>query len=258
MPDDDRFAGTAPHYAAARPDYGEDVIDLVVEQFDLGDAARVLDLGCGTGQLAVALAPHARHVLGVDPNAAMLDAGRERAADAGVEVEWIQGSDEDLSGEWGPLRATVMGRSFHWMDQPRTLDRLRSVTERGGGVAIVDDTNWFTVGREPWQDAVYDLVGEYLDGLPERLHPEAIEYDDPWDELLADHGFDVTTATFDRRREWSVDEIVDYVFSLSYCSPERFGDDAPAFERDLRALLAGRDEEQFLQNATVEVIVGQL
>lgn len=258
MPDGDQFAGTAAHYAAARPGYGDDVIDLLVEQFDLDDDARVLDLGCGTGQLAVALASHAGTVLGVDPNSAMLETARERAAEAGVDIEWIEGSDADLSAEWGPLRATVMGRSFHWMDQPRTLDRVRSVTERGGGVAIVDDTNWFTVGREPWQDAVYDLAGEYLDDLPERLRPEAVEYDQPWDELLADHGFDATTATFDRRREWSVDEIVEYVFSLSYCSPDRFGDDAAAFERDLRALLADRDEAAFRQDATVTVIVGLL
>lgn len=47
----------------------------------------VLDLGCGTGRLAAALAPD-REVFGVDPAAAMLAAARQR--DGGSAVTWIQ------------------------------------------------------------------------------------------------------------------------------------------------------------------------
>lgn len=52
-----------------------------------------------------------------------------------------------------------------------------------------------------------------------------------------------------------MDEIVGYVFSLSYCSPTRF-DDADAFETELRDLLIDRDEDVFQQEATVDVIAG--
>jgi SAM-dependent methyltransferase len=56
-------------------------------------ASSVLDLGCGTGQLAAALVP-GRDVVGVDPAAAMLDVARRRAG--GASVEWIEADARDV------------------------------------------------------------------------------------------------------------------------------------------------------------------
>jgi SAM-dependent methyltransferase len=46
--------------------------------------AEVLDVGTGTGRIALALAPHCRRVLGIDRDAEGLAEARRRAADAGV------------------------------------------------------------------------------------------------------------------------------------------------------------------------------
>jgi SAM-dependent methyltransferase len=57
------------------------------------EARSVLDLGCGTGQLAAALA-EGRDVVGVDPAGAMLELARRRAG--GHKVEWIEADARDL------------------------------------------------------------------------------------------------------------------------------------------------------------------
>lgn len=57
------------------------------------DAASVLDLGCGTGELAAALAD-TRSVTGVDPAAAMLDIARGR--DGGDKITWQQGDGRSV------------------------------------------------------------------------------------------------------------------------------------------------------------------
>lgn len=239
MVEDGPFAGAATYYARARPDYGERPFEHLRERFPVDDG-RVLDLGCGTGQLAVPLAAHADAVVAMDPDEGMLRATRERAAEAGREnVETRRGSDADLRAgaidDRTPLALTTMGRSFHWMDRRPTLDWLREHTRAGGGVAIVGDVAWITGGDEPWTRAVYDVVGEYVDDLPERYDPETVEYEDPYDELLAEREFaDVADETFEVAHRWTLDAIVDYLCSLSFCDPLRDPETRAAIERDLR------------------------
>ncbi len=277
------FVGAEAYYAGYRPAYDDAALRYLVDRFDLADA-RVLDLGCGAGQIAVPLAPRVGEVVGMDPNEEMLRHARERAAATGVEnVEWVVGSDADLGDDGdaaggdgdaavgdahvrvgpggdaivaGPFGLTTIGRAFHRMDQRRTLSRLATVTESGGGVALLGDAEWLTRGRKDWQDDVYAVAERYVDDLPDRTGP--VEYDDPWDELLADHGLgDVAVATFESEREWTVDGVVGYVLSLSFCSPRVLGDDRAAFEADLRERLADRPEETFVEDVTVEVISGR-
>ena len=57
-------------------------------------ASSVLDLGCGTGLLAAALAAEGREVVGVDPAAAMLAIARKRPGGAGV--RWVEADARDL------------------------------------------------------------------------------------------------------------------------------------------------------------------
>lgn len=255
-----RFDSTEAHYAAHRPGYGERAVRYLADRFDLGAETRVLDLGCGTGQLAVPLAAHAGSVVGVDPNGTMLEYAREHADSEGREnVEWLLGSDADLPGlaaDVGTVRLATMGRSFHWMDQGATLDHLHGLTDDDGGVAVVSDGEWLVRGTRDWQDAVYGTVTDYLDDVPDRTGPVSHD-DDPWDELVADHGFDdVETRVFEFRREWRADDVVGYVFSLSYCAPSAFGDDADAFAADVRERLAAYDDP-LVEDVAVQVITGR-
>lgn len=49
------FEGTAWHYARYRPGYPEVFFDDLIRRFGLDGTGRLLDLGCGTGQLTVPL-----------------------------------------------------------------------------------------------------------------------------------------------------------------------------------------------------------
>jgi SAM-dependent methyltransferase len=255
--EDSPFESTAAYYAAHRPGYGDAAFAHLRDRFALDGDARVLDLGCGAGQVAVPLAAHAGAVVGVDPDEAMLRAARKRAATAGREnVRWRVGSDADLDALSGPFRLATMGRSLHWMDEERTLDRLLQLLEPGGGVAILDDAEWLTRGERAWQDAVYEVADEHVADLPERTGP--IEYADPWDELVAERGYvDVETWTDRFERGWTVDGVVGYLLSLSFCSPATLGDAREDFEAAVRERLAQRGPAPFVQDARVQVVSGK-
>lgn len=255
----ERFATTAEQYAVYRPEYDDRAIEYLRDRFDLDGTGRLLDLGCGTGRLGVALAPHVGEVVGIDPNDAMIDHAGERASVVGAEnTEWRVGSDADLpemAGELEPVRLTVMGRSFHWMEQERTLDTLSEITEDGGGVTLLSDTEWLARGTEEWGDAVYEVVTEFLNDPPERTGP--VEYEESWGDLLEAHGFDdVEEHVVEVAREWDDENVVGYLLSLSFCSPAVLGDDREAFEDAVRDRLTEFDEP-YEEDATVEVITGR-
>lgn len=62
----------------------------------LHPGARLLDVGCGTGRHAVAVAALGVAVTGVDLSSAMLEGARTRAADAGVDIELVEADARQL------------------------------------------------------------------------------------------------------------------------------------------------------------------
>lgn len=253
----DRFRSTERFYADHRPGYGGAAIEYAVERFGVDRDVRVLDLGCGAGQLTLPLAEHAGAVVGMDPNPEMLALARERAQAAGIEnVEWVEGADADLHDGLGSVRLTTIGRAFHWMDRDRTLGRLRALSDPGGGVALFGDREALHRGRSDWWAVAHETASEYLDDLPGR-ETGAVEYDEPYAEVLERNGYrDVEEREFTVEREWTVDGVVGYVFSLSFASPETFGEDAEAFETELRERLV-RMDPPFSETVPVDVISGR-
>jgi ArsR family transcriptional regulator len=96
------------------------------------------DLGCGTGLLVTALAPHVRAVIGVDGSEEMLAAARARAADL-ANVDLRVGLLEDLPIDDESLDAAVMMLVLHHVPSPvPALVEARRVLKPGGRLLIVD------------------------------------------------------------------------------------------------------------------------
>src|SRR5687768_10158265 len=64
---------------------------VVVERAALRPGERLLDLGCGTGNAALAAARLGAEVVGVDPAVRLLDVGRSRAEAEGLSVTFQAG-----------------------------------------------------------------------------------------------------------------------------------------------------------------------
>ena len=90
-----------------------------VENADLV-TGRTLDLGCGTGELAVWFAGRGVDVVGVDPEPAAVGAARAKAEAAGVDAEFRVGSALELSGPGlsglGPFDTVFDCLLFHIFD----------------------------------------------------------------------------------------------------------------------------------------------
>lgn len=115
-----------------------------------GGATSVLDLGCGTGQLAAMLAG-GRHVVGVDPAGAMLDVARSRAD--GEKVRWVEAAAQDVRlGETFDL-VLLTGHAFQvFLTDDDALKVLKTIAAHlaPGGRFVFDTRNPAYRAWETW------------------------------------------------------------------------------------------------------------
>jgi SAM-dependent methyltransferase len=121
---------------------------------DFAQGARsILDLGCGTGQLAAALSK-GRQITGVDPAGAMLDVARMRPG--GSSVEWIEGDARTLRLDRRYDLVMLTGHAFQVFLTPEDqLAVLRTIAHHLApkGRFIFDTRN--PVARE-WEEWIPD------------------------------------------------------------------------------------------------------
>jgi SAM-dependent methyltransferase len=233
-----RFRSTAAYYTRYRVPYPDQLIERVSARGGLAPGERLLDLGCGPGQLGIAFARlSGATVTGLDPEPEMLDTARADAATAGVAVDFIQGSSYDLGPAFAPLKMTVMGRSFHWMDRPATLKALDQITVPDGCVVLFGDRHMSSTPE--WRDVVNGLAETFAPARnTDRERRKGPDWT-PHEAVLLQSPFnDLERIGIIRERQLSIDDIVGRAFSTSVTSPETLGDKADAFETELRAALA--------------------
>ena len=128
------FGPLAESYDRLRPvdDGWWELFELLVAEGRLA-GQRVLDVGCGTGRLAAALAGRSATVWGVDPSEDML----RRARALGVrDCRFERASAEALPFEDGAFDAVVLRLVVHLVDRPRTFSEIARVLAPGGRLAI--------------------------------------------------------------------------------------------------------------------------
>jgi ubiquinone/menaquinone biosynthesis C-methylase UbiE len=71
----------------------------LINSLDVSPEDRILDIGCGTGSLAVLLKQKQPRctVVGIDPDVKMLAKARKKSEQAGVKIEWKQGFVNEAS-----------------------------------------------------------------------------------------------------------------------------------------------------------------
>jgi SAM-dependent methyltransferase len=119
----------------SRPPYAQTAIEFL-SHLATDRPRRVLDLGCGTGDIARRLAPLVDHVDAVDFSAGMIQTGRLLSGGEAPNLRWILGAVEDAPLD-PPYALSTAGESLHWMDWDVVLPRLAEALSPGGVVAIV-------------------------------------------------------------------------------------------------------------------------
>jgi SAM-dependent methyltransferase len=119
------FGSVAEEYDRYRAGYPDALIDDLVGL----QPTRVLDVGCGTGKVAVALARHGLSVLGVELDERMAGVARGH----GLEVQVAAFETWGDAGRAFDL--ITCGDAWHWIDPARGVNKAAEVLEVGGTAA---------------------------------------------------------------------------------------------------------------------------
>ncbi|HEV2770506.1 MAG TPA: methyltransferase domain-containing protein, partial [Solirubrobacteraceae bacterium] len=110
---------------------------MLLELAPPSDGERVLDAGCGDGNVALELAERGAVVTACDLSPTLLAAARRRAAAAGAQIDWREGdlealpfADASFDATWSALAPAFCARPH------RALAELMRVTRPGGRIAL--------------------------------------------------------------------------------------------------------------------------
>jgi ubiquinone/menaquinone biosynthesis C-methylase UbiE len=257
--DETLYQGSAAYYRRGRLPYPTSLRACFEAAANLAGNPRLIDVGCGPGIVAVALAPLFTDVVGVDPDPEMLIEATRLAAESGVaHARWVRLRAEELPARLGLFRYATFAQSFHWMDRDRVARIVFDMLEPGGAFVHVN-----TVVANPPpspslpfplppQPEIDQLVRAYL-GQTRRAGQGVLAHGSPAGEsqVLARAGFGPVRVVPVRGRqvfERDIEDVVAQVFALSGSAPHLFGVNLTAFEADLRQLLErASDQGRFSQ-----------
>ena len=131
------FDAVAERYDEIRPHYPSALVAELVELAEIGPASRILEIGCGTGQLTVPLA-----TTGADITAVELGAGLAAVAERNLaefpHARVVRGAFEDVALPDTAFDLVVAATSFHWIDEAVRLAKPARILRAGGRLAVVD------------------------------------------------------------------------------------------------------------------------
>lgn len=254
----DLYQGTARAYDEFRLPYPADLVADLAARTGADGTGRLLDLACGTGHVAFALAASFAEIWAVDQEPDMIDVARHKAAAAGAKARFrfLVGDAAELSAPVGHFDLITVGNAFHRL--PRTAVARASLgwLRPGGYLALLwggtpthDDT--------PWQRALAAVMErwQHRPGAEARI-PASYAADRnarPDLQILAEAGFELAGRhSVALSHDWTADELAGFVASTSVLSAAALGGDAAAFDADLRRELAAcQPDGRFSQHTQV-------
>jgi SAM-dependent methyltransferase len=183
------------------------------------DCPRVLDVGCGTGEIARRIAPLVEHVDAVDLSPAMLARGRCRLGGDAPNLRWIEGEVETvaLAPPYGLITAAA---SLHWMDWSVVLPRFaQCLTPTGVLAMIFEHSEWPGLDLEALWKLIRDSATN-RDYQPFDLVAELVQR-----RLFITEGEKLTEPL---PREESIADLIGSIHARNGFSRERMGPEADA------------------------------
>lgn len=143
---------------------------LVLDRVGIEPGSDVLDVGTGSGgNIAIPAAMLGARVVGLDVTPELFEHARHRAAEAGVEIEWVEGDAQDLPFADASFDRVIstFGAMFA-PDHHRAAAELVRVCRPGGRIAMA---TWASDG---FAGGLFKQMGAFMPAPPPGVQPPAL------------------------------------------------------------------------------------
>jgi SAM-dependent methyltransferase len=130
------FNEVAVEYDRSRPAYPDALVDEACAVAGIGDGDRVLEIGCGTGQLTRSLLARGLRVTALEPGDQLIRIAEENLKDAG-DVEFVHARLEDAQLPRESYEAVFSASAIHWVDPDLGWQKIADALAPGGALALI-------------------------------------------------------------------------------------------------------------------------
>lgn len=127
-----------PEAAPSFADYNQDLWDVFVDYLGPIAGKRVLELGCGSGEIATWFALNGAVASASDVSDESIVYANKRNAENGTAVEFFVGTGEHIPYDDATFDAVTINVALHHMDVPRALREIKRVLKPGGALVCVE------------------------------------------------------------------------------------------------------------------------
>jgi ubiquinone/menaquinone biosynthesis C-methylase UbiE len=168
------FDSIATVYDKVRPGYPSAALEDLRTRCGIGPGRRVLEVGCGTGQLTRSLAVTGATVRSLEPGPSLLALARENLGPT-ANVEFALSTFEDADEVAESYDLVVSATAFHWVDPHVGYPKAARVLKPGGWLGLL--SNMHVVGGTDDQiaDAVQELQGHHAPEIGRWTFPSVDE-----------------------------------------------------------------------------------
>ena len=198
----DHFSSASDRYAAYRPDYRAALFAWLAGLCTERDTA--WDCATGSGQAALGLAPHFRHVVATDASAEQI---RHIQSHPAIDYRVAPAEASGLADR--SIDLVTVAQAAHWFDLPHFYAEAMRVLKPGGLIALWGYGRMVLPGKmdAPFQRFYAETVGPYWP-------PERALIDDAYRSL--DFPFaEIEAPAFHIEVEWTLPRLMDYLSTWS-------------------------------------------
>lgn len=156
---EEKFTGKAKTYAASRPSYPDELIDLLYRDYISPDSV-IADVGSGTGIFSKLLLERGNKVFCIEPNEDMQSEAKRYLSDFDKCV-FVQAGAENTTLPDNSVDFITAAQSFHWFDRKKFAAECKRLCRQKPLAALI----WYSY------DAKTDIVRE-LEGINADCCPD--------------------------------------------------------------------------------------